>query len=194
MARTQTLTQTSVIARGVPLNIALAIAASIFVAISAHIAFPLPFSPVPFSMQNLAVLIVGLALGPEWGAGALALYLAEGVAGLPVFAPTGPGGLAQLVGATGGYLMAYPAVAYIAGLATSRLRGKLGRSSVGRFAAALFACTVAEVALFASGVSWLTLYTRSLPHAAMFGLLPFIPLEIAKIIIAAVAAPKLSRS
>src|SRR5207237_5646606 len=82
---------------------ALVVVASIFVALCARVTLPLPFTPVPLTMQNFGVLLVGLMLGRERGFAALALYLAEGLAGMPVFNPTGPGGLAQLLGPTGGY-------------------------------------------------------------------------------------------
>src|SRR6185437_14103934 len=89
-------------------NFALVVGASLFVAICAHITIPLPFTPVPLTLQNFAVLLVGVTLGSRRGFAALALYLTEGIAGLPVFNPTGPGGLAQILGPTGGFLMAYP--------------------------------------------------------------------------------------
>src|SRR2546427_7315060 len=78
------------------------ISASLFVALCARVTVPLPFTPVPLTLQNFGVLLVGLTLGNRRGFSALALYLAEGVAGMPVFNPTGPGGVAQLLGATGG--------------------------------------------------------------------------------------------
>src|ERR1700757_2018823 len=78
-------------------------------ALCARITIPLlPLTPVPLTVQNLGVLLVGLLLGSRRGFAALALYLAEGAMGLPVFNPTGPGGVAQMLGPTGGYLMAYP--------------------------------------------------------------------------------------
>ena len=98
-----------------PYQAALVIAGSLLVALAARVSAPLPFTPVPLTLQNFAVLLVGLLLGRRAGFAALVLYLAEGAAGLPVFSPTGPGGIAQLIGPTGGYLMAYPLVAYLAG-------------------------------------------------------------------------------
>src|SRR6202521_2424076 len=81
--------------------------ASLFVALCARVTLPLPFTPVPLTMQNFGVLVVGLALGSRRGFVALILYLSEGLAGMPVFSPTGPGGVAQLLGPTGGFLLAY---------------------------------------------------------------------------------------
>src|SRR6202142_1458332 len=94
---------------------AIVIGASLFVALCARVTLPLPFTPVPLSLQNFGVLLVGLSLGSRRGFAALALYLAEGLMGMPVFSPTGPGGIAQLLGPTGGFLLAYPFVAGIAG-------------------------------------------------------------------------------
>ena len=92
-------------------NVALVVVASLFVALCAHITIPLmPLTPVPLTVQNLGVLLVGLLLGSRRGFAALALYLIEGAAGLPVFNPTGPGGVAQLFGVTGGFLLVYPLV------------------------------------------------------------------------------------
>src|SRR5438552_17375468 len=107
---------------------ALVVVASIFVALCARVTLPLPFTPVPLTTQNFGVLLVGLMLGRERGFAALALYLAEGLAGMPVFNPTGPGGLAQLLGRTGGYLFAYPFVAALAGRITERVSRTFSRA------------------------------------------------------------------
>src|SRR6266550_5299179 len=96
-------------------QIALVVGASLFVALCARVTVPLPFTPVPLTLQNFGVLVVGLVLGPRRAFAALALYLAEGALGLTVFSPTGLGGLAQLLGPTGGFLIAYPAVAFVTG-------------------------------------------------------------------------------
>jgi len=76
----------------VPGKLVLGLAATAVVAAAAHVAIPLPFTPVPLSLQPLAVLGVGLAFGPVGGFLTMLAYLAEGLCGLPVFAPTGPGG------------------------------------------------------------------------------------------------------
>jgi biotin transport system substrate-specific component len=180
--RTQSLPQSSALLR----DAALVVTASIFVAICAHISIPVPFSPVPFTLSNLAVLLVALMLGPQRGFAALALYLCEGAAGAPVFSPAGPGGVAQLVGPTGGYLIAYPAMAYVAGVLFGRFRGN-------RFVAALAASTLAEIILFACGISWLTMYTHSLSRATLFGLMPFLILEPMKILIASALGSRSNR-
>src|SRR5574337_402717 len=129
MAKTSAVAQHR--ASAVAVRIATIVAASLFVAVCARISLPLPFTPVPLTLANFAVLAVGLALGSRAGCAALALYLLEGLAGMPVFSPAGPGGLAQLLGPTGGYLIAYPAAAFLAGWIAERAPQK--------FAAALLA-------------------------------------------------------
>jgi len=109
---------------------ALVIGASLFVAVCAHIYLPLPGTPVPLTVQNLAVLLVGLSLGSRRGFLAMALYLAEGASGLPVFSPTGPGGIAQLIGPTAGYLIAYPFVAALAGFIFERGKPTFSRAAI----------------------------------------------------------------
>src|ERR1700690_3447181 len=84
-------------------QVALVVGGSLLVALCAHITIPLPLTPVPLTVQNFGVLLVGLLLGSRRGFAALALYLAEGAMGLPVFSPLGVGGIAQLFhGATSG--------------------------------------------------------------------------------------------
>ncbi|HLX74539.1 MAG TPA: biotin transporter BioY, partial [Terriglobales bacterium] len=163
------------------------VSASLLVALCAHITLPLPFTPVPLTLQNFAVLLVGLVLGSRRGFAALALYLAEGAMGLPFFNPAGPGGVAQLLGPTGGYLLAYPAVAFIAGWLWER--GRRG------FAGALVASVAAEVVLFAGGVSWLMLIAHArFAQAAAFGLYPFVFAEVIKVMAASGAASRFRRS
>src|SRR5947207_9420199 len=106
---------------------AIVIGASLVVALCARVTVPLPFTPVPLTLQNFAVLLVGLTLGSRRGFAALALYLVEGVAGMRVFNPAGLGGVAQLFGPTGGYLLAYPFVAALAGWIMERGRKNFKR-------------------------------------------------------------------
>ena len=96
---------------------AIVIAASLFVALCARVSVPLPFTPVPLTLQNFGVIAVGLLLGSRRGFAALALYLVEGAIGLPVFSPSVVlgFGIARLLGPTGGFLLAYPLVAFVAG-------------------------------------------------------------------------------
>jgi biotin transport system substrate-specific component len=167
-------------------QIAVVVGASLFVALCARVTVPLPFTPVPLTLQNCGVLIVGLLLGSRRGFAALALYLAEGAMGFPVFNPTGPGGIAQLLGPTGGFLMAYPFVGGLAGFVMERGRKTFARAAV--------AGLLAEVLLFMSGLSWLAIWTGSIKRAVQFGLYWFLFAEVIKILIAAGVAVRLRRA
>ena len=163
---------------------AIVISASLFVALCAKITLPLP-TGVPLTLQNFGVLLVGLLLGSRRGFAALALYLAEGASGLPVFNPLGPGGVAQILGPTGGYLMAYPFVAFAAGLLYERTsRG---------FRWAALAGLAGEVVLFAGGLSWLAVLTHSFSFALKAGLYWFIFAEVIKIAMAGAIAARWNR-
>jgi biotin transport system substrate-specific component len=164
---------------------AVVVGASLFVALCAKITLPLPFTPVPLTLQNFGVLVVALLLGSRRGFAALALYLAEGAVGLPVFSPAGPGGIAQIVGPTGGFLMAYPFIAFIAGWIYER--------SPRNFSWAAFSGMVAEFVLFAGGMSWLFMLTRSLSETFWFGLYWFVFAELIKIMLAAAVASRWNR-
>ena len=100
----------------------LAVGATAFVALCAHISFPLYFTPVPVTLQTLAVILVGLMLGPSLGFSAMLLYLAEGAMGMPVFSPHGPGGIAPTSRAHGGYSFSYPLAAAAAGAIVRSVR------------------------------------------------------------------------
>jgi len=164
-------------------QVGLIVGASIFVVLCARITIPLmPLTPVPLTVQNLGVLLVGLLLGSRRGFAALALYLVEGAVGLPVFNPTGLGGIAQLFGPTGGFLMAYPLVAFMAGLVFER--------GVKSFVRAAMASLLAEILLFAGGLTWLLVYTHSLARAAYFGLFWFVAAEVIKVMFAAAIATR----
>jgi len=158
-------------------QVALIAGASLVIALCARVSVPLPFTPVPLTMQNFGVLLVGLALGWRRGLAALALYLMEGASGMPVFSPAGPGGIAQLLGPTGGFLLTYPFVAALAGWIFEN-----GKKT---FARALTAATLAEVLLFVGGLSWLFILTHSVATAVRFGLYWFVFAEVIKIMFAA---------
>jgi biotin transport system substrate-specific component len=166
-------------------QVAIVIGASLFVALCAHLSLPLPFTPVPLTLQNFGVLLVGLSLGSRRGFVALALYLAEGLMGMPVFSPTGPGGIAQLLGPTGGFLLAYPFVAGIAGWVFEQATAENATRS---FARAAVACLLAEIYLFVGGLSWLAILTHSFTQAMRFGLYWFVFAEVIKIMSAAAVA------
>ena len=162
------------------------IGASAVIAVCARLVLPLPFTPVPLTLANFGVLLIGLTLGSRRGLAAAALYLAWGAMGLPVFSPVGPGGVPQLFGPTAGYLWAYPVVAYVAGWIVER--GPFG------FVRNVMAGAIAEVVLFVGGLSWLATMTHSWQRAAIFGLYPFLVAELLKVTVAAAAALRLRRS
>ena len=166
---------------------AIVVSASIFVAVCARITIPLmPLTPVPLTVQNFAVVLVGLLLGSRRGFAALMLYLLEGISGLPVFNPTGPGGVAQLFGVTGGFLLAYPFVAFVAGWVVEQ-----GKKT---FARAAIAGILAEVVLFVGGLAWLYVFTHSFAKAAYFGLYCFVAAEVIKVMLAAGIASRWRRA
>ncbi len=158
------------------------LAGTLFIAACAHLAVPLFFTPVPMTLQPFAVLLVGLLLGPGLGAATCAAYLVEGALGLPVFTPQGAGGVLQLLGPTGGYLLAYPAAAAVAG-ALSRLQGRRGLGS------ALLAAASADLLVLAAGACWLALLTHqhasAIAHAAI---LPFLAGDALKVVLASLLA------
>ena len=162
---------------------AIVIAASLFVALCARVTVPLPFTPVPLTLQNFGVLTVGLLLGSRRGFAALALYLVEGACGMPVFSPgVLGGGIAQILGPTGGYLMAYPLVAFVAGY--------IYEHSSRRFAWAALSSVAAELVLFAGGLSWLAVLTHSVTLALKYGLYWFVFAEVIKVLMAAGVATR----
>ncbi len=158
-------------------QVALVVGGSLLVALCARITIPIPGTPVPLTVQNFGVLLVGLLLGSRRGFAALVLYLAEGAIGMPVFSPIGPGGIAQFLGPTGGFLLAYPLVAWVAGYVAERGRGSFARAAVGGF--------LAEIVLFTGGLSWLAVLTHSVALAFRLGLYWFVFAEIIKVMMAA---------
>jgi biotin transport system substrate-specific component len=152
--------------------------ATALVAICAHIAMPVGFSPIPITMQTFAVLFLGLLFSPGAAFACLALYLVEGAFGLPVFSPSGPGGIAQILGPTGGYLLSYPFAAALASLLYHR-----GRR---RFVDALAAAGLASLLILAVGATWLGLLTH-LRFPAIFAqsIAPFLFGDAVKVVAAA---------
>jgi biotin transport system substrate-specific component len=160
----------------------LVIGATAFVAACAHISLPLPFTPVPLTLQNFAVILVGMALGPVAGFSAMVLYLAEGALGLPVFTPSGgPAGVAHLLGPNGGFLFSYPLAAATAGWVVRAMQ-----PLTTRFRSALRAATAATLPIFLFGAAWFACFAHhSVSAAWSLAVAPFIPGEIVKITAAA---------
>ena len=149
------------------------------VAVSAQVVVTVPFSPVPMTLQPLAVLAVGGLLGAAGGASALALYLGLGLLGLPVFAGGGAG-LVHVLGPTGGYLLAVPAAAAVAGAVA--VPGAHGRVSLLR---ALAGCTLGLVLIHAGGVAQLAALGLEPGSAFRLGFVPVFTGDLLKVGLAA---------
>jgi biotin transport system substrate-specific component len=172
-------------------QVAIVIAASLFVAVCARVTVPLPFTPVPLTLQNFGVLTVGLLLGSRRGFAALSLYLVEGAFGLPVFSPAILGsGITHLLGPTGGFLMAYPLVAFVAGWIYEQKSEQSPEESSRRFGWAALSAVAAEIVLFAGGLSWLAVLTHSASLAIRYGLYWFVFAEVIKVLMAAAVAAR----
>jgi biotin transport system substrate-specific component len=154
---------------------------AVALALASQVAIPIPGTPVPITLQPLVVVLAGMWLGPLAGAASMILHLAAGAIGLPVFSPYGAPGLARFVGPTGGYLLAYPIAAFVAGTLSLR-----ARSLLGRWVAALAGTTV----LLVGGLAQLAILTGSLSQALPLAVHPFVPLDAVKALVAAVLVPK----
>jgi len=156
---------------------------AVLTASAAQLSFPLPFTPVPFTIQPMIVLIGAAALGSRLGALSQILYLMLGIAGLPVFAfsPELPQGFARLLGPTGGYLMAYPLAAFVTGLLAER---GLDR----RYLSSILAMAVGLSVIFAGGVLWLANGVGT-TAALSVGLYPFLVVDVIKIVAAGLVLP-----
>ncbi len=138
--------------------------------------------PVPITGQTFAVLLTGALLGSRLGAAALIAYLVEGAVGLPFFAG-GSSGLAHLLGPTGGYLVAFPAAAFITGAFA-----ELGWDK--RFLTAVAAMFVGSIVIIFVGAAWFSVLTHTSPLLALrVGVVPFIVGDIIKILLAAAVLP-----
>ena len=153
-----------------PLTVALG---AVFVAVSAQVEIPLAFTPVPMTLQGLAVILVGGLTGAAAGSGAMLLYLVAGAFGAPVFAGGG-GGLHHLIGPTGGYLLAFPLAAWVTGRVAEK----------GRFWQSLLGALLGMVAIHAGGLAQLTLLGGSVKHAMALGTVPFLLVDSFKVVIA----------
>ena len=165
-------------------NMLVVAGASVLIAIAAQIAIAVPFSPVPLTMQPLAVILVGVTLGSKRGAAAAMLYLFEGASGLPFFAE-GHGGAFWLVSATAGYLWSFPIAAWVAGWFSERGWGGARLRAISGMLAAL-------AVIYGGGWSWLA--TLSGPRMAFdLGVAPFVLADILKVAIAAALLPQLQK-
>jgi biotin transport system substrate-specific component len=162
--------------------------ASALTAAAAQVSLPLPFTPVPLTLTPLVVLLSGAALGSRLGMASQVLYLLAGIAGLSVFAPSPvlPPGPLRLLGPTGGYLIAYPFAAFVAGWLAERGFDR-------RYLTSVAAMTAGLAVIFLGGVSWLAWFAQPAPvglaAAAATGLYPFFPADLVKVLVAAAILP-----
>lgn len=163
--------QSRAVRRGITIGLG-----ALLVALSAQVVVPVPFSPVPMTLQPLAVLVVGGLLGAAGGVSALILYIVLGALGLPVFAGGGSG-ILHLVGPTGGYLLAFP----IAAAVTGALAGQVPRSPL----RVLLACALGMVIIHAGGVAQLALLGGDPALALRVGFVPFLTGDLLKVGLAA---------
>lgn len=154
---------------------ALAVLGSLLLWASAKV--QVPFWPVPMTLQTAAVFLIGLACGPRLALATVALYLAEGAAGLPVFAGTPEKGLGlpYMLGPTGGYLAGFLAAAWIAGKAAERRL---------RLPGVVAMLLVASAAIYVPGLLWLSTFVGP-EKAVQFGLLPFVFGDLVKLLLVA---------
>ncbi len=158
-----------------------ALGASLFLlltALGAFVRIPLPFTPVPVTLQTLFVLLAGLALGGGLGVVSEACYVALGALGLPLFAGAA-GGLAVLAGPTGGYLVAFPIAAWVT--------GRVAGSEKASWPRVLLALIAGTLVIYALGVAQLTVVLQAgLVKGIQLGALPFLPGDAVKIAVALV--------
>jgi len=162
-------------------DVILIVAGSVLIGLSAQIAVRLPFSPVPITGQTFAVLMAGMLLDARRGSLCVLLYIAEGLAGLPVFA-MGGGGPAVLLGPTGGYLIGFVGAAYVTGLLA-----QMGWDR--RIGTTILAMIFGDAVLYAFGLLWLCCLMGANKAVMVVGLYPFIVGDILKIILAAAVLP-----
>jgi len=156
------------------------LAGSAFVAVCAHIALPLAFTPVPLTLQPFAVLLLGLLLSRRLAAATLTAYLVEGASGLPVFTPASVNltGIYHLLGPTGGYLLAYPFAVYVI--------AALWRTSKHNLWWAILSAGTGNLIILTVGAGWLSILSHaSLNTVLSEAVIPFLPGDALKVAVAA---------
>lgn len=180
-SRSLTMSEVLIPHTGLARDVMLIVAFSLFNAAAAQVSIPLPFTPVPITGQTFTVLLTGALLGSRLGGLSLLLYLAEGAAGLPVFA-LGRSGLVTLLGPTGGYLIAFPAAAFAVGWLAERGWDR-------RVLTTALAMVVGNSVIYAGGVPWLARFVGGLAEAVASGMIPFLIGDAVKLVLAAVLLP-----
>ena len=161
-------------------QLALILAGTALLALSAQFAFRIPISPVPVTGQTLVVLMIGMAYGSRLGFATVCAYLLEGGMGLPVFA-NGAAGWPVLIGPTGGYLIGFAAAAFVLGLLAER---GFGRGPVSTALAML----VGTAVIYLCGATWLGQFI-GMEKAVAAGVLPFLYGDVVKLVVAAGLMP-----
>lgn len=188
-ARRASSQQTRVLRRAISVGLG-----AIVVALAAQVVVPVPFSPVPMTLQPLAVLAIGGLLGAAGGLSALVLYLMLGILGLPVFAAGGSGAW-YLLGPTGGYLLAFPIAAAVTGGLVRPVTASSGSINGWAVLRVLLACALGMAIIHVGGVAQLALLGGNPAVAFRVGFVPFLTGDLLKIGLAAalivVAGPKI---
>ena len=162
-------------------SVGLVVVFSLFIAACAQ--FSIQIRPVPITGQTFAVLLTGALLGSRLGAAAVIAYLIEGAVGLPFFAPGGAPGILRFLGPTGGYLVAFPAAAFITGAFAEHGWDK-------RYPTAVAAMAIGSAIIFLGGWAWYSVLTNTPPVAAFkLAVLPFLAGDVIKIALAAAVLP-----
>jgi biotin transporter BioY len=180
IARNETLLEVALAPFDIVRQVGLVIGFSLLTALSAQIVIPI--GPIPITGQTFAVLLTGALLGSRLGAITMIVYLIEGASGLPFFRG-GMGGIAHLMGPTGGYLIAFPAAAFITGAFAEHGWDR-------RFLTAAAAMAVGSLVIMLSGWAWFSILMRTSPLISIFDtVIKFIPGDIIKIALAAAVLP-----
>ena len=170
-------------------------AGNLLLAFCAQIAVPLSWTLVPVTGQTFGVMLIAVLLGPHRAAIAVALYLLEGAAGLPVFQPYGAPGIARLMGPTAGYLWACPFAAFLTGWLVERLVARVEPGRDPHTLRLVAAVVPGQALILAAGFLWYMLLTGMSWSAAFAGgVLPFLPFDVLKIalVVAAVRGLELA--
>ncbi len=158
----------------------LIVGGSLLLALSAQVAIPLPFSPVPITGQTLAVLLIGASYGSRRGMLCLLAYLSEGIAGLPVFAG-GNAGLVYMLGPTGGYLFGFCVAGFVTGFLAERGWDR-------RWISSFLAMLLGNATIYVFGLAWLAHFVGA-DRAVSLGLFPFVPGDLLKLVLGTLLLP-----
>ena len=169
------------------IRIAAVLFMTVLTATAAQVSIPLPFTPVPLTLQPMIVLLGGAALGSRLGMASQVLYLLAGLAGLPVCASSPlPQGVLRVLGPTGGYLMAYPLAAFVTGFLAERGFDR-------RYLTSVVAMVAGLSLIFTCGVLWLAWFAVPAPaglqRALQLGLYPFVAADLVKVLLASAVLP-----